>query len=366
MSATNGVLVLLWIGLTAYATLGGADFGAGCWDLFAGGSDRGREVRTFITESIGPVWEVNHVWLIFSLVVLWTAFAPAFAAIASALYIPLTAAAVGIILRGSGFAFRGTGSASAFGRISEIAFAMSSVITPFFMGTVAGAIASGRVATNRSGNFVFTSWTGPLPLAVGFLAIGVCALTGAVFLAAHAEHRGLKRLTGYFARRAIGASAATGALALTALVIARDDAPLIFDRLTSRALPSALVTSIFGGLTIALLISRHFAAARLSVVTTVVLLIGSWFRAQYPWMIVDRLSVSDAASSPVVMRALLTIFLVGLLVLLPSLGLLYHLYQTDRLEPSVRPDFEPSVRAAGEAAVRPTRETADPSSKSDS
>ena len=85
---------------------GGADFGAGFWDLVAGGTDRGDRPRRVIDHSIGPVWEANHVWLIFCFVVLWTCFPEAYASITLTLFVPLAIAALGIVLRGSGFAFR--------------------------------------------------------------------------------------------------------------------------------------------------------------------------------------------------------------------------------------------------------------------
>src|SRR6478736_2053229 len=133
------------VGIVAYAVFGGADFGAGFWDLVAGGAERGRRPRAVIAHSIGPVWEANHVWLIFCLVVMWTVFSGAFAAIMSTLYIPLGLAAFGIVLRGSGFAFRKVSFRTPGQRANGALFAASSVITPFFFGTVAGGIASGRV-----------------------------------------------------------------------------------------------------------------------------------------------------------------------------------------------------------------------------
>jgi hypothetical protein len=137
--------VVLFAGVTLYAIFGGADFGAGFWDLTAGGAERGRRPRGLIDRSIGPVWEANHVWLIFCLVVLWTAFPTAFAAIMTTVYIPLGLAALGIVLRGSGFAFRKVSVRTPTQRANGAVFATSSVVTPFFMGVVAGAIASGRI-----------------------------------------------------------------------------------------------------------------------------------------------------------------------------------------------------------------------------
>ena len=108
MSSADAVAAVLWIGVTFYAVFGGADFGAGFWALLAGGGERGKRPRELIDWAIGPVWEANHVWLIFVLVVLWTGFPDAFEAVTSTLFIPLSLAALGIVLRGSGFAFQNT------------------------------------------------------------------------------------------------------------------------------------------------------------------------------------------------------------------------------------------------------------------
>ena len=112
MSQATAVAAVLWTGATMYAVFAGADFGAGLWSLLAGGGDRGRRPRELIDWAIGPVWEANHVWLIFMIVVLWTGFSSAFEAIFSTLFIPLSLAALGIVLRGSGFAFQHTAPAS--------------------------------------------------------------------------------------------------------------------------------------------------------------------------------------------------------------------------------------------------------------
>ena len=145
LSKADAVAGVLWVGVTLYAVFGGADFGAGLWALLAGGGERGKRPRALIDWAIGPVWEANHVWLIFVLVVLWTAFPDAFGSIFSTLFIPLSLAALGIVLRGAGFAFHGVADRAGGRRVAEVLFGVSSVLTPFFMGTVVGAIASGRV-----------------------------------------------------------------------------------------------------------------------------------------------------------------------------------------------------------------------------
>ncbi len=139
------LLGVMFVGLIAYGLFGGADFGAGIWDLLAGGTQRGRRQRDLIEHSIGPVWEANHVWLIFVLVVLWTAFSGAFAALVTTLYIPLTLAAFGMIARGAAFAFRKSVTTLPMRRFFGASFALSSLVTPFFLGAVVGGVASGRV-----------------------------------------------------------------------------------------------------------------------------------------------------------------------------------------------------------------------------
>src|SRR4051794_24670218 len=171
MSRADAAAAILWVGATFYALFGGADFGGGFWDLIAGDAEKGERPRDLIQRSLTPVWEANHVWLIFILVVLWTAFPPAFSAVMTTLYVPLALAALGIVLRGAGFAFRYSLEGLAERRAAGATFALSSVLTPFFMGAVVGAIASGNVPAEGNGD-AFSSWLQPLPL-----------LTGAMFVA---------------------------------------------------------------------------------------------------------------------------------------------------------------------------------------
>src|SRR3954468_20832786 len=173
MSKADAAAAILWVGATFYALFGGADFGGGVWDLVAGGSERGGRPRALIQRSLTPVWEANHVWLIFVLVVLWTAFPEAFSAIFTTLYVPLTLAALGIVLRGSGFAFRKSIEGLQGRRAMGAAFAISSLMTPFFMGAVVGAIAAGNVPAAGNGD-AFSTWLAPLPLLIGamFVASG--------------------------------------------------------------------------------------------------------------------------------------------------------------------------------------------------
>src|ERR687893_777566 len=154
-------VALLLIGLTAYVVLGGADCGAGFWALTAGGAERGAPVRAMIKRAMAPVWEANHVWLIFVLVVMWTAFPEAFGSLASTLAIPLFLAALGIVLRGGAFALKGEAGTVAEARALGATFALSSMLVPFFLGTAAGAIAAGEVPLGNAAGDAWGSWTGP-------------------------------------------------------------------------------------------------------------------------------------------------------------------------------------------------------------
>ena len=233
MSAVALVAAVLVAGLTAYAVLGGADFGAGFWDLTAGGAQRGARVRGLIKRSMSPVWEANHVWLIFVLVVFWTGFPRAFGTVMSTLYVPLFLAAVGIIFRGAAFALRGEAATIGEARALGATFALSSVLVPFFFGATVGAIASGQVPGPPGGGDPIDSWTNPTSLYIGLLAVALGAYLSAVFLAADAVRANLPDLVQAFRARALGAAAAAGALAIGGIFVIRDDAPELYDGLTS-------------------------------------------------------------------------------------------------------------------------------------
>ena len=209
MSKADAAAGILWVGATFYALFGGADFGGGFWDLIAGDAEQGERPRALIQRSLTPVWEANHVWLIFILVVLWTAFPPAFSAVMTTLYVPIALAAVGIVLRGCGFAFRKSIEGLAARRAAGATFALSSVLTPFFMGAVVGAIAAGNVPAAGDGD-AFSTWLQPLPLLVGAMFVATGAYLSAVFLVGDARRAGEEDLERYFVRRALAAAVVAG------------------------------------------------------------------------------------------------------------------------------------------------------------
>ncbi|MDQ1653373.1 MAG: cytochrome bd ubiquinol oxidase subunit [Cryptosporangiaceae bacterium] len=327
MSLADAVLGVMFLGVTAYALFGGADFGAGVWDLFAGGTRRGADQRRLIERSLGPVWEANHVWLIFVLVVLWTAVPLGFASIASTLYVPLTLAGFGMIARGSAFAFRHSVPGLPLQRALGAAFAFSSVVTPFFLGTIAGAVASGRVPPGIAAGNVVTSWLNPVSILGGILAVGTCAYLAAVFLCGDAERAGEPVLAAQFRLRAIAAALVTGVIALAGIAVLASGAPRLFDGLTGRGLPAVAVSAAAGIASIALLVRRRFGYARIAAALAVAAILWGWALAQYPYLLTPSLTIAEAAAARATLTALLGSLLVGAAILVPSLWFLYRLFQ---------------------------------------
>jgi len=329
---SNAVAVLLFGAVVLYAVFAGADFGAGFWDLTAGGAEPGRRPRELIEESIGPVWEANHVWLIFCLVLLWTSFPSAFAGIMTTLFIPLGLAAVGIVLRGAGFAFREVLVGAAQERLAGAAFAFSSVITPFFFGTVAGGIASGRVPAGTGGGPAFRSWLNPTSLLGGVLAVVTCAFLAAVFLTAEARARRAPDLETWFRRRAEAAAAVTGVVAAAGVFVLRADAPRLFHHLLGPALPLVAVSAASGLATLVLL--GHASPRRLRVlaVAAVASIVAGWGVGQYPYLLGTHLRIAQAAAPSSTLWSMIAIAIAAVVLILPSLALLYALQQRGRLE----------------------------------
>src|SRR6185295_6696167 len=222
------VAVILMVGIVAYAVFGGADFGAGFWDLIAGGAENGARPRAIAAHSIGPVWEANHVWLIFCLVVLWTGFSEAFASIGLTLFVPLSLAALGIVFRGSSFAFRKEVTRVSSERNFGAAFAISSVIVPYCLGAVAGAIASGRVPAGGKAGDPWDSWVNPTSILGGVLAVCLTAYLAAFFLVRDADRLSDESMVAYFRRRAIVAGVAAGLVAVVGIFVLSNDAEYLF------------------------------------------------------------------------------------------------------------------------------------------
>jgi cytochrome d ubiquinol oxidase subunit II len=344
---STAVAVVLFIGITAYALFGGADFGAGFWDLLAGGATRGERPREVIDHSIGPVWEANHVWLIFCFVVLWTGFPEAFASITLTLFVPLTIAAFGIVLRGSSFAFRKAVFRTRDRRNFGAAFAISSVVVPYCMGSVAGGIASGRVPAGGQAGDPWHSWINPTSVLGGLLAVCVVAYLAAVYLVWDARRLADDQMVAYYRRRAIIAAIVAGGVAFAGLFVLRSDASYLYHGLTSRALPLVILSGLCGIGSLILLLRQEHHGARLLAVGAVASVIVAWGVAQWDYILPQTMTVAQAAAPSGTLQALLIATGLAIVFIFPSLGLLYTLDQRGLLPGE-------GVPATGDGTARST------------
>jgi cytochrome d ubiquinol oxidase subunit II len=319
-------------GLVLYVVLGGADFGTGWWQLTAGGGERGARIRELAHDAIAPVWEANHVWLIFVLTVTWTAYPAAFGSLASTLSVPLFIAGIGIVMRGALYALRtGTTGAREQRRVDTF-FGISSVLTPFALGAALGGIASGRVPVGNAAGDLWTSWTGPTSIAVGVLAVATGAYLAAVYLCADARRMGSQELEDAFRRRALGAGVVTGAAAVAGLVAVHSDAHALYRALVSDGLPALIVSALAGLATLALVWSRRFDLARFAAALAVAAVVVGWAIAQSPLLLPPDLTVKEAAASHDTLVAVVVAVIGGGLILFPSLATLFRLVLRGRLD----------------------------------
>jgi cytochrome d ubiquinol oxidase subunit II len=323
---TTAVAIVLLLALCAYAVFGGADFGSGFWDLTAGDARGGERPRALIERSIGPVWEANHVWLIFILVVTWTAFPSAFQAITLTMFVPLTIAALGIVLRGASFAFRKAVVQVRYKRVFGGAFALSSVLVPFCMGAIAGGIASGQVPAGGEAGDPVQSWLNPTSLVTGALGVVLAAYLASVYLVWEAR-RGEAGLVEYFRRRAVATAVVAAVLAVVGLVVIRDRAPHVFEGLTSRALPLVILSVLCGGGALFLLVRNAARGARVLAMLAVASIIVGWGVAQWPYLLPETLTFADAAAPSGTLTALVVASVAALLLVGPGFVILYVLDQ---------------------------------------
>ena len=325
--AAATVAAILLTGITLYAVLGGADFGGGLWDLLAGGDQRGRLPRRLIDESITPVWEANHVWLVFELVIFWTGFPVAFASVMTVTAVPLWLAVGGIVLRGSGFAFRKEITRPGLVRAAGATFAFSSLVTPFFMGTVIGAIATGNVPANATHSSL-EAWTNGTSVLAGFLFVAACGYLAAVYLTAEASRQGDHDLRSYFIRRAQAAAIVAGALSLGLLAELHGSNRALYDRLTGRALPLVIVAGLCGLVVILLISTRtpRLIEARATAALGVAAVIWGWGVAQYPVLLPGTgITIDNAGAPHSTLVALIVVFVAALVLVGPSFILLFAL-----------------------------------------
>jgi cytochrome bd ubiquinol oxidase subunit II len=328
---STAAAVILWVGATFYAIFGGADFGGGFWDLIAGNAEKGERPRATIQRSLTPVWEANHVWLIFILVVLWTAFPSVFSAIFTTLYVPLVLAVLGIVLRGSGFAFRSSVEGLQERRAAGATFALSSVITPFFMGTVVGAIAVGNVPAHGAGD-AFSTWLAPGPLFIGAMFVATSAYLAAVFLVGDARRAEDHEMELYFEKRALAAGVVAGIFAVIGLIALHSEGHYVYDRLVHEGLPLVIISAVCGiGMLITLLSGGRLLLRPLAA-GAVIAVIWGWFVAQFPYLLPTSMKISEGAAPDATLSAIFIVFGIACIVVLPALLVLFIMAQSDMLE----------------------------------
>lgn len=332
MSKADLVAAVLWFGVTLYVVFAGADFGAGFWALIAGRGERGKRARGLIDSALEPVWEANHVWLIFCLVVLWTAFSVAFGSVMSTLFIPLSLVGIGIVFRGAGFAFHHTASSERGKHRAAWLFGIASLLTPFFMGTVVGAIASGRVPIGNAEGDPVTSWLNPLSIIIGMLFVATNAYLSAAFLITDAQHHSDDELEKYFAFRAIAAGAVAGLLAIASLIALHEQAFYVYDRLTHQGLPLVAISVACGTAFMVQLLRGGRRWLRPLAITAVVAVIWGWGVGQYPYLLPVKLTIAQAAGPSGTLDSVLIVFVIAAVTVISSLGLLYWLSQKSMLE----------------------------------
>ena len=327
----NLVALVLLAAITAYSTAGGADFGAGIWDLLAGNGGRGPEARRLIDHAMAPVWEVNNVWLVFAIVLCWTGFPPLFYATFDRLYPLFALALIGLVLRGAFFAFRHIADNPRTHRTADLVFGLSSVLTPFFFAASLGAIASGRVA---SGSVLEASFS-PMSISFGLVSVAATAFTGASFLVGDARRYGAPELVDYFRQRTAAAALVLIVIGTVALVVIGFQAPALFrSMLAGPGLPFAVTTMVLTPLVAFLLWRGIFRWYRVLTVAAVGSLVLAWGFGQAPYLLPGRLTIAQATAPESTQVALLAVTFVLVIVVVPSMALLYYLDQRGALGPT--------------------------------
>jgi cytochrome d ubiquinol oxidase subunit II len=345
-------LCFVLAGLVFYVVLGGADFGAGWWQLGPGRGERGERMRELAHDSMAPVWEANHVWLIFVLTVTWTAYPVAFGSLASTLSVALFLAGIGIICRGALYALRTGTSTPREQRLVDSSFGAASLVAPFALGAAVGGIASGRVPVGNAAGHLFSSWLNPTSLAIGALAVVSGIYLAAVYLSADARRLGLPDLEEAFRVRALVCGVIAGAVAVAGLVVVHGDAPVLYHGLIHKGLPALVVSGLAGVGTLALVWARRFELARFAAAVAVAAIVVGWALAQSPRLL-PGLTVEQAAASHDSLVAVVAAVLGGGLILFPALGTLFRLVLHGRLD-SLPPEHTPPTPEPSALALRST------------
>ncbi len=338
MILVYAVAVLLWLSMIAYAVLGGADLGGGTWNLFSFGKNAEQQ-RSLISEALGPVWEANNVWLIFLAVGLYTAFPLVSAILSIALFIPITLALIGFVMRGAAFAFQSSaiGNSPTLSKVWGRAFSIASLLTPLALGMTAAAVASGQIRV-QNGHIpvaVVQAWVTPFAWTIGLMAIAICSTQAAIFLTVEAQGRDKTELAETFRSRAFLSGGVIALLGVVGLLLSIQEAPMIWRGMLDHALWAVVITILLGIATAIALFIRHYRLARLLMGCETAGIIGTWGLAQIPYIVPPDVTVMDAASPPTTLWQFLICALIGMAILLPSLWLLFHVFKGRNVVPRV-------------------------------
>lgn len=333
MSLAYILLSILWFALIAYAVTGGADFGAGVWDFLAFGTNAERQ-HQLIDRALGPVWEANHVWLVFLVVGLFSAFPVAFAILCLVLFLPLTLALIGTALRGSAFVFRTHGLRK--GKPALVIwtriFSLASVMTPFFLAVSAAAVASGQIQMRQG--YPYTPerffWLTPFALTIGVMAITLCATLAAIYLTVEATNEQDTELAEAFRKRGLLAGALTALLGALGLLLAISEAPILWRGMFDHAIGLVIATMLIGLAAAITLWYRYYQLARILIIVESAFLLGSWGVSQIPYLIPPDVTVDAAAGAPSTLFLLLVGIICGMVLILPSIYYLFYIFKIKR------------------------------------
>ena len=340
ITPAEGLALAMLIALIVYALLGGADYGAGVWDLLASGR-RAEAQRELIARAIGPVWEANHVWLIVVIVLLFTGFPRAFSAVMIALHFPLSLMLIGVVLRGSAFAFRSHDATELARRRWNPVFSVPSVLTPALLGAVIGAIATGEPGRAvEAGGAVpfFSTWLRPFPLVVGVFALNLFAYLAAVYLTLETSDSELRE---DFRLRALVSAITLGGVAWVVYRMAKIHAPLVYEGLRNEAWggPLRYATGAFAVSAIVALWTRRYHLARMAAMVQAALILWGSALAQNPWLVPPHIDIAGSAAPPIVLKLLLIALGLGSLILVPSLVYLFRVFKGHTFAMGRRDEF---------------------------
>lgn len=327
------VLLLILLALSIYAMFGGADFGVGVWQINLAMRVPAEE-RVLMLAAIGPVWEANHVWLIFAIVLLLNAFPAALAAASQALWVPLLLAALGIIFRGAAFAFRSYSIGAPDEQYGwEVVFSLASTMAPFFLGAAAGVVASGEIVLDANGRYQGNSlvdWMTPLAWYMGFFTVGMCVYASAVLLTGEGFRAQKVALTDRWRRRSLLMGLVVGGMAVAGLFVVRAYAPHLWDGLRGYAAPVVVLSMLGGFLSLVAMWRRQYLLAAAGVFFAEFSVVLAWGVSQYPYLIPTSMTIADAAAPRNVLIAMIVCALGGMALLTPALAYLFVIFKLSK------------------------------------